>query len=201
MIDKVFFNDHVSHGCSSDGFFCVLPLIIPNLARNDPAKAGEKSAESLANARAKRGQTCYTSYMSARTPATLLVVDDDPDLRRTVSLILGADYVVLEARDGQEALSVIEAKAPRLVLLDVAMPGMDGLAVLEAVRRMDKRTIFVMLTGEREISIARRALELGAVSYITKPFDVDFLRAEIQRLLGEASPVDGEYRPWRVDEP
>ena len=139
--------------------------------------------------------------MSARTPATLLVVDDDPDLRRTVSLILGADYVVLEARDGQEALSVIEAKAPRLVLLDVAMPGMDGLAVLEAVRRMDKRTIFVMLTGEREISIARRALELGAVSYITKPFDVDFLRAEIQRLLGEASPVDGEYRPWRVDEP
>lgn len=139
--------------------------------------------------------------MSPAAPAIVLVVDDDPDLRRTVSLLLGGDFEVLEAVDGPEALQVIADRSPRLVLLDVTMPGMDGISVLEAVRGMGKKMIVVMLTGEREIDTARRALELGAVSYVTKPFDVDFLRSEIQRLLSEALPEGDSYRPWRVGEP
>jgi FixJ family two-component response regulator len=69
------------------------------------------------------------------------------------------------------------------MLLDVSMPEMGGLAVLEAARALDPRLAVVMLTGESDLGVARKALDLGARSFITKPFDVEVVLDELRRLL------------------
>ncbi|MFI5363128.1 MAG: response regulator [Elusimicrobiota bacterium] len=128
----------------------------------------------------------------------ILVIDDDADLRRTLILLLGKTYAVSEAADGKQALALLETQRPRLILLDVTMPGMSGIEVLRAVKKLDKSLRVVMVTSRTEIEIAKSALDLGAVAYVTKPFDAAFIRAEVSRLLNPGEPESG--RPWRVVE-
>ena len=130
----------------------------------------------------------------------ILICDDDPDVRKHLGLLLRGAYEVVEARDGEEALRVIEAEAPDLVLLDIGMPKIDGLTSLKAYRKSHPNLTTIVLTGKREIGIARRALRLGAVEYVTKPFEAELIKAEIRRAL--ESPKDRAKRdsapPWRV---
>src|SRR5581483_2346265 len=114
----------------------------------------------------------------------VLVVDDDGDLRRTVSYLLGPVCRVIEASNGAEALESVRREHPSLMLLDMEMPQMDGTAVLKAARQLDPKLRVIMLTGEQEIELAERTLKLGATEYVTKPFDVDYLKGEVRRLLG-----------------
>jgi CheY-like chemotaxis protein len=81
------------------------------------------------------------------------------------------------------------------------MPGMSGLELAEALKKLSPSMIVVMLTSSREIAVAKKALGLGAVEYITKPFDPSYLRRELERLLGAAPlrETDAAYRPWRVE--
>ncbi len=127
----------------------------------------------------------------------ILVVDDDADQRRTIHLALEALCEVLEASNGREALAVINAERPCALLLDIGMPEMGGLAVLRAAHDLSPAMAVIMLTGEMDLEVARSALELGARSYVTKPFDVGQLRAEVKRLL---EPKEGgdHARPWRI---
>ena len=130
----------------------------------------------------------------------ILVVDDDSDLRRTLAVLLGKSHKVAEASGGAEALSLLKTLRPRLVLLDVTMPEMSGIEVLRAARAIHGALRVVMLTSRQELEIAKSALDLGAIAYMTKPFDAIFIRAEVARLL---KPADGETdggRPWRVVE-
>lgn len=136
--------------------------------------------------------------MSARrTAAKILVVDDDPDMRRMLRWILTPLGRVFEAADGVEALRALKDEKPALMLLDVTMPGVDGLVVLERARAAAPHLVVVMLTGLEDLAVARTALELGARSYITKPFDPEVLRCEILRLTGGEPPQDFGP-PWRV---
>lgn len=128
----------------------------------------------------------------------ILIVDDDADLRRTLVLLLGKTYRVVEAATGPEALRVLETSRPRLVLLDVTMPEMNGLEVLRMIRERDAKLRVVMLTSRTEIEIAKSALDLGAVEYLTKPFDADFIRGEVARLLAPPPGRNNGGRPWRV---
>ena len=129
-------------------------------------------------------------------PATILIVDDDNDLRSSLAIILGADFEVIEASNGAEALEHIKAKRPQLTLLDVSMPGMNVLEVLAAAKAAVPALVVVMLTSQQDIEIAAKALTLGAVEYVTKPFDADYIRAEVSRLVHPGKSADG--RPWKV---
>lgn len=129
----------------------------------------------------------------------ILIIDDDADLRRTLVLLLGKTYRVAEAASGPEALRALESSRPRLILLDVTMPEMTGIEVLRALAERKEKQRVVMLTSRTEIELAKAALDLGAVEYLTKPFDADYIRAEVARLLAPP-PKNGGGRPWRVVE-
>lgn len=130
----------------------------------------------------------------------ILVVDDEADARRILRYVLAPVAEVLEAADGADALRQIEAERPQLVLLDVVMPEMGGLDVLESGLKLLPSLIIVMLTGQSDIAVAKAALERGARAYITKPIDPQRLRDTVEDLLGlNAQAGDGERKmPWRV---
>ena len=137
----------------------------------------------------------------------ILIVDDDPDMLTVLRWALSRVGDVLEAGEGRAALRLVRDEKPRLILLDVAMPGMSGIEVLKEARALDPTAIVVMLTGLCDIAIAKEALDCGARAYITKPFDDNYLCGEVQRLLegarkkpeGAAADEEGESgRPWRV---
>lgn len=140
------------------------------------------------------------SYTTGEMPPRLLIVDDDEDLRKVLRGILEPFCEVLEAANGLDALRLVREAKPRLMILDVSMPGMDGLTVLGDSLSIDSKLIVVMLTGDTDLHVARRALEGGARTYITKPFDPRALGTEIKRLLDAAAgdPKKNGGRPWRV---
>jgi len=133
-------------------------------------------------------------------PQSILVVEDEADIRRALVSALKPLGEVGGASGGKAALRRIKARAPDLVLLDITMPDLDGLSVLRAARARHPSLIVVMLTGETDLAVAKQALELGARTYVTKPFEIDVVYGEVERLLQERShqsaPASG--RPWRV---
>jgi len=129
----------------------------------------------------------------------ILIVDDDADMRRVVRGILEPLGDILEASNGKEALRVIAAGKPELMLLDVAMPDMDGFDVLKAAHFLDPALPIVMLTGETDLAMAKSALDDGARAYVTKPFDAVALRDEVRRHFVGAREVEAfDGRPWSV---
>jgi DNA-binding response OmpR family regulator len=113
----------------------------------------------------------------------LLLVDDDALLRRSLAFVLErAGYQVSAAASGEDALKAADLHRPDLVLLDIGLPGMDGLDVLQALRdRFDVPVIFV--TARRRELDEVLGLRLGADDYVTKPFDNDVLLAHIKAVL------------------
>jgi DNA-binding response OmpR family regulator len=121
-----------------------------------------------------------------QSPDDILVVDDDPDLRRLVSRVLGrAGYTVREAADGRECLRQLFESPPSLVLLDVAMPQLDGWRTLERIREVS--TVPVIMVTARDQELERvRGLRGGADDYIVKPFGTLELQARVEALLRRA---------------
>ncbi len=123
---------------------------------------------------------------------TILVVDDDELIRRSVAYHLErAGYRVQTARTAEAALDIAQEIRPDLVLLDINMPGMDGLAALPPLR--DKLNIpVIFVTARRREFDEVLGLELGASDYVTKPFDKDVLLARVRATLrsaGQAEPL------------
>src|SRR5262245_40714661 len=104
---------------------------------------------------------------------TILVVDDDPGVRECLRLILAGDYEVVDAADGAEALAMLEARRIDLVLLDLVMSGADGFEVLERRDRAANTVPIVVLSALNTAWSAATAMRLGAVDYVTKPFEED----------------------------
>ena len=105
----------------------------------------------------------------------ILIVDDDPDLLDTLREYLedlGNSYVVETAARGIEALEMVARARPHLVILDVEMPGMNGIQVLKSLRAVDPTIPVIMLTATTDASVASEALRQGAVSYAPKPLDL-----------------------------
>lgn len=115
---------------------------------------------------------------------TLLVVDDDDRSRASVvRALLRTGYRVFEARSGVEGLTYLENEDIDLVVSDLRMAGMDGIAVLEAVKRKSPHVQVILLTGHGSIESTVEAMEKGAFTYLTKPANLVELRLQIQRAL------------------
>jgi DNA-binding NtrC family response regulator len=114
---------------------------------------------------------------------TVLIVDDEPGVRASVRVILDGEYEVLEAEDGPTALELVRSRGVDLCLLDIRLPGMEGITVLERLKRLDGGLEVVLLTAVRTVRTAVEAMKLGAYDYLTKPFELEDLRAVVRRAL------------------
>ena len=122
--------------------------------------------------------------------ASILVADDELGIRNILQRVLSNQgYRVLLAEDGQEALNSYQEHQPDLLLCDIMMPELDGLEVLEAVRKQDSQAQVIMLTAVDTAKTALRAMELGAFRYVTKPFDLDEVKAHVAKALEVADVV------------
>jgi two-component system, OmpR family, response regulator MprA len=114
----------------------------------------------------------------------ILVVDDDAPIRRMLDRTLSAEgYAVEAAADGGAALAAVERSAPDLIVLDVAMPGLDGLAVCRRVRERGLATPVLLLTARDALADRVAGLDAGADDYLVKPFETDELLARVRALL------------------
>jgi len=114
---------------------------------------------------------------------SLLVVDDEVGVRESIRLIFGKHYRVHEARSSEEALRKVKEETPDIVLLDILMPGADGLETLKQIKKIHPEGQVIMLTALNTARTAFTAKETGAFDYVTKPFDVDELRLRVDRAL------------------
>ena len=129
---------------------------------------------------------------------TILIVDDEAPMRKYLAANLKArGYEVLVAEDGSEALKLIAERPIDLLLLDIMMPGPDGMAVLEAVRR-DMEVPVIMLSARGREADKVEALDHGADDYLTKPFGVEELLARVRVALRRAGDAPkGPLPPYR----
>jgi len=121
----------------------------------------------------------------------VLVADDDRAIREALVRVLELEgYVVTSATDGAGALRLIDDDKPDVVVLDVMMPGVDGLTVCKVVRADKNRVPILMLTARTETSDRVAGLDAGADDYLPKPFELDELLARLRALLRRARPDD-----------
>ena len=115
----------------------------------------------------------------------ILVADDEPVVRLTVSRMLEKDYVILEAVNGEEAVDIAQREKPALILMDLMMPRMDGYTACSKIRAnpATRAIPVVMLTAIGHELNKRFAKELGASGYITKPFQLKDLEDMISKIL------------------
>jgi two-component system response regulator MprA len=121
--------------------------------------------------------------------AALLLVDDDAPIRRMLARTLAAEgYEVEAAADGGAALAAVERSLPDAIVLDVAMPGLDGLAVTRRLRAKGLRVPILLLTARDAIPDRVAGLDAGADDYLVKPFDTAELTARVRALLRRNDP-------------
>jgi len=115
----------------------------------------------------------------------ILIADDEPGIRQLVRRILGKDYVVIEAQNGEEAVNIAHSQKPDLILMDIMMPKMDGYNACHIIKTdpASKEIPVVMLTGVGLQLNKKLAEQMGANGYITKPFTGQILKDKVDQLL------------------
>jgi DNA-binding NtrC family response regulator len=143
----------------------------PQWARKDTADSGDRTA-------------------AYRPRPVVLAIDDEPGVRESLRLILGDEFEVLEAPDGEAALAILAARRVDVALLDVRMPGQPGSTVLPRILAIDESIPVILITADPHLRTAVDAMKAGAYDYLAKPFDVD----EILGLVREAAQRRGMER-------
>jgi two-component system nitrogen regulation response regulator NtrX len=129
--------------------------------------------------------------MSGPASKTILIVDDEPSVRE---VLIGyfehqygpRGYSVEAAADGAQALAAVRRKRPALILLDIEMPGMDGVEALRGVRAIDPAIPVIMVTGNASTRVAGEVIKGGAYSYLPKPVKFQYLDHLVATILGPA---------------
>ena len=109
--------------------------------------------------------------------ATILVVDDDPSVGEVINAFFSKlkGYTVYTTQDPEEVVDLVQKHDPQVVLLDIMMPGVHGVEVLRRIKQVSPDVKVIMITAMDDEAIAREAIEAGAVDYVTKPLDLDYL--------------------------
>jgi|ERR671918_1792363 two-component system nitrogen regulation response regulator NtrX len=125
----------------------------------------------------------------------VLVVDDEPHVGALVRDVLTElGYAVKHVIGGAEALELVPVFEPNVVLLDLTMPGMSGVEVLERLRRDHPRLPVVIISGNQDVDIARRTLGNGAFDYIQKPFDIAVMARIVAAAVSTPPPAERGHR-------
>jgi len=127
----------------------------------------------------------------------ILVVDDEPAVVTSLKMTLEPTHEVLCASTAQEAIDQFRQELPNLVLLDLILPGADGLKVLELMRSEDPSVPVIMLTAIKTVKTAVDAMKIGAADYLTKPFDIEELRLVVIKVLN-TQELEQEVRYLRA---
>ncbi|MFM9414287.1 response regulator transcription factor [Peptococcus simiae] len=128
----------------------------------------------------------------------LLVVEDEENIRQNITdYFIDQGYKVVEARDGEEALTLFDAEKPDLVILDLMLPKLDGIDVCKTIRK-EHTTPIIMVTARSEEIDKLLGLELGADDYITKPFSLRELNARVKAVFRRSRPVADHLEDVRV---
>lgn len=138
--------------------------------------------------------------VKGETVRSVLVVDDEVGARESLKMILKNDYEVFLAKNAEEAFLQIRGHSPDVILLDIILPDLDGLKVLEKIKQSEPDVIVIMITATKTVKTAVEAMKLGAYDYVTKPFDIDELRLIISRALSaQALEKEVKYLRGEVD--
>ncbi len=119
--------------------------------------------------------------------ATILVVDDEYGVRQSFHMVLKDEYNILLAGTGEEAIDIFTKSPVDLILLDILLPDINGIDLLERFKELDPNAEVIMVTAVKEIQTAVKAIKLGAYEYIIKPFTVEDVLTVIQRALEKRS--------------
>jgi two-component system KDP operon response regulator KdpE len=134
----------------------------------------------------------------AVAPSRVLVVDDEPAIRRFLRTSLRAEgYDIVEVETGEAALAEVRRRVPDLIVLDLGLPGLDGLEVIRRVREPGSVVPIIVLTSRTDEAGKVEALDLGADDYVTKPFGVDELLARMRAALRHRLLQQGERPVFR----
>ena len=114
----------------------------------------------------------------------ILVIDDEPDMLRGCQKFLeAAGYAVVVTESGETGIALFETENPDLIIVDLKMPGMDGMAVLQSIMARDQEAVVIVFTGYGTIESAVKAIRAGAFDFVRKPFDPDAFLIVIERAL------------------
>jgi DNA-binding response OmpR family regulator/anti-sigma regulatory factor (Ser/Thr protein kinase) len=132
---------------------------------------------------------------------TILLVEDDADLRNFIQTLLVEEYAVLEAKDGVEGLEIAKTHYPDFIVSDIMMPRMDGIQLLQKLKEdiLTSHIPVILLTAKTTIESKLEGLSYGADDYITKPFSIPYFRARIHNLFDQRKRLQEFYRGQLTD--
>lgn len=129
--------------------------------------------------------------MSEEVIPKLLIVDDQAGIRLLLQEVFSYEGLhIMQASNGKEALDLVKNNRPDIVLLDMKIPGMDGLEILTHIKQMDESIIVIMMTAYGELDMIKKTTALGAATHFTKPFDIMELKDEVLMRLNRKSVFD-----------
>jgi len=137
------------------------------------------------------------------TKPKLMVVDDDADVRYSFKrLFERADYAIIEASSGEDAVRLAQSEKPDVILMDIRMPGADGIATLREIRRFDPRTPVILMTAYASTQSTIEAMKAGAFDHVMKPFDIEKIRSIVSQAVKASQDMRRvvSFRPKRSGE-
>src|SRR5262245_9370040 len=137
------------------------------------------------------GQVPVVPKEAADSRPVVLIVDDDAGVREGLRFALDEHYTVLDAPHGRSALGIVRAERVDLVLLDILMPEVDGLEILQELKALEPDLPVIMMTAVKTVRTSVAAMKLGAADYVTKPFHEDELLAAIRQALDHRDRRNG----------
>ncbi|WP_026677249.1 response regulator [Fictibacillus gelatini] len=116
----------------------------------------------------------------------ILIVDDQYGIRVLLNEIFQKEgYETYQAGNGVQALAIVEEETPDLVILDMKIPGMDGLEILRRIKKLNEEIQVIIMTAYGELDMIHEAMKLGAITHFAKPFDIDEIRSAVRSELSK----------------